>query len=353
MEQQPTRTDRRTVMHGLVTAAASVALLGTATTSAAAQETIELDGYTEGWEGLAPDSIADETNPTLELESGVEYTIVWHNQDGRAHNVVIEDEDGENLVRTDIITDGTQEVTFTATEEMVSYYCEVHPSTMRGDVEVSASQSTETPTSTPESTETPTPEPTETPTPEETPSGEVHEVSMVTEGEDYYFDPIGLHVEPGDTVRWVNDSGSHSATAYEDRIPDGATAFDSGILNEEGAEFEQTLSTEGTTDYFCTPHKSLDMVGRVVVGEPGGPAEGSMPPDGDVPESGRITDEESVAYSDFQSSATDTPTPTESGGDDGGDGGDESTEASGPGFSVGTALAALGGGALLRRFRDE
>ncbi|WP_115864529.1 MULTISPECIES: plastocyanin/azurin family copper-binding protein [Halobacteriales] len=142
----------------------------------------------------------------------------------------------------------------------------------------------------------------------DTPSnGDTTTILMVTEGSDYYFDPIGLFVESGETITFEIDSGSHSATAYKKgngqasvtRIPDGAEAFDSGILSEQGATFEHTFETAGTHDYYCTPHKSLDMVGRIVVGEPGGPAEGSMPPDGDVPESQTIVDQGAVSYSDF------------------------------------------------------
>lgn len=142
----------------------------------------------------------------------------------------------------------------------------------------------------------------------DTPSnGDADTVLMITENSEYYFDPIGLFVESGDTVTFEIDSGTHSATAYEEgngqasvtRIPDGAEAFDSGILSEQGATFEYTFETTGTYDYFCTPHKSLGMVGRIVVGEPGGPAEGSMPPDGDVPASQTIVDQGAVMYSDF------------------------------------------------------
>lgn len=142
----------------------------------------------------------------------------------------------------------------------------------------------------------------------DTPSnGDTNTVLMATEGSDYYFDPIGLLVESGATITFEIDSGSHSATAYKKgngqasvtRIPDGAEAFDSGILSEQGATFEHTFETTGTYDYFCTPHKSLDMVGRIVVGEPGGPAEGNMPPDGNVPESQTIVDQGAVSYSDF------------------------------------------------------
>lgn len=138
-------------------------------------------------------------------------------------------------------------------------------------------------------------------------TGDSNTVLMVTEGSQYYFDPIGLLVGSGDTVTFKIQSGSHSATAYQKgngpasvtRIPDGAQAFDSGILSEQGATFEHTFDTTGTFDYYCIPHKSLGMIGRIVVGEPSGPAEGSMPPDGMVPKSGTIVDKGVVRYNDF------------------------------------------------------
>ena len=153
----------------------------------------------------------------------------------------------------------------------------------------------------------------------------VYEVEMRTEGSEYLFDPIGLHVEPGDTVRWVNASGSHSATAYaednggasERRIPEGAEPWNSGIFTEAGATFEYTFEEEGTYDYFCIPHKSLGMVGRIVCGEPGGPAEESDNPDagnipsGEFPSSDAVVENEVLAY---------PYDPSEAGG--GGDGGE-------------------------------
>ena len=101
-----------------------------------------------------------------------------------------------------------------------------------------------------------------------------------------YFDPVGLAVDPGTTVRFEVESGSHSATAYEDRIPAAATPFDSGTLSE-GA-FEHAFETPGTYDYHCVPHESMGMTGRIVVGEPGGPAEATPIPEGDVPDGDEI-----------------------------------------------------------------
>ncbi|MDS0296614.1 plastocyanin/azurin family copper-binding protein [Halogeometricum luteum] len=138
-------------------------------------------------------------------------------------------------------------------------------------------------------------------------TGNSNTVLMVTEGSQYYFDPIGLFVETGDTVSFKIRSGNHSATAYQKgngpasvtRIPDGAQAFDSGTLSERGATFQHTFETTGTFDYYCIPHKTLGMVGRIVVGKPRGPAEENMPPDGNVPKSGTIVDNGLVSYSEF------------------------------------------------------
>jgi len=109
-----------------------------------------------------------------------------------------------------------------------------------------------------------------------------------------YFDPIGLHVEPGTTVRFELAAGAHSATAYENRIPADASTFDSGVISSGG--FEYTFEEPGTYDYYCIPHKSVGMVGRIVVGSPGGPAEASPIPDGDVPESDAIVEQGAIAY---------------------------------------------------------
>lgn len=107
-----------------------------------------------------------------------------------------------------------------------------------------------------------------------------------------YFDPIGLFVEPGTTVRFAIAEGSHSATAYESRVPDGATAFDTGVISSGSVSV--TFDTPGTYDYYCLPHESLGMVGRIVVGSPGGPAEDSSIPAGDVPDSDTIVERGTV-----------------------------------------------------------
>jgi plastocyanin len=95
-----------------------------------------------------------------------------------------------------------------------------------------------------------------------------------TDGSHVWFDPIGVHVEPGQTIKWINlDPGnSHTATAYHPknfdrplRIPRGAEPWTSDYLlpNET---FSVTLIVEGVYDFFCVPHEHAGMVGRIVVG---------------------------------------------------------------------------------------
>lgn len=129
-------------------------------------------------------------------------------------------------------------------------------------------------------------------------------VEMKTEGEAQFFDPIGLFVEPGTTVTFENVSGFHNSESYDNRIPSAAGTWSTAV----GETGEHTFDEPGTYDYYCQPHKTLGMVGRLVVGEPGGPAEGSMPPDGDVPDSQTIVDQGRVGYDAFGSGGGgDTP----------------------------------------------
>lgn len=97
-------------------------------------------------------------------------------------------------------------------------------------------------------------------------------------GSRVWFDPIGLYVEPGTTVRWIVRDNVHTTTAYHPsndqhslRIPEGATPWDSGFLVNPGDHFEVKLTVPGVYDYYCMPHEAAGMVGRIVVGEAGGP----------------------------------------------------------------------------------
>ncbi|TVR54656.1 MAG: hypothetical protein EA426_16730 [Spirochaetaceae bacterium] len=89
-----------------------------------------------------------------------------------------------------------------------------------------------------------------------------------------YNDPIGIHVEPGTTIRFVNATGMHSATTYHPdngrdlRIPPDAESWDSGLITRRNSTFEVTLTVEGVYDYYCVPHEAMGHVGRIIVGDP-------------------------------------------------------------------------------------
>lgn len=116
----------------------------------------------------------------------------------------------------------------------------------------------------------------------------VVEVRLVSNygGGQVFFDPIGVFIEKGQKVRWVSAMTGGSVFAYhpendnhELRIPENARPFNSGemplVRGPHGRwdVFEWTFDVEGTYDYYSRHHEILGMVGRVVVGRPGGPAE--------------------------------------------------------------------------------
>lgn len=197
----------------LKAAAATGALAGLNATVLAqdggGEEVILLGGYTPGWEayrlpgGQEPEGTA---NPTLTLEAGTTYTLMWQNEDGVAHNFAIQDSEGNNLevleplgveaeafeqlnqtatdqnVTLEVsdgnvtgvsnVTDGNatettaaegqetpslvaktetiseegavQAVRFEASQEMAQYICLVHPNSMVGDVELEGGAQTTT-----------------------------------------------------------------------------------------------------------------------------------------------------------------------------------------------------------------
>ena len=103
-------------------------------------------------------------------------------------------------------------------------------------------------------------------------------VGLRTSGGNFRFDPVGLRIEPGTDVIFLNMGDFHTATAFHPdyghllggdvplRIPDGAEPWHSGMLGlTDGTQFEHTFAVEGVYDYFCQPHYGFGMVGRIIV----------------------------------------------------------------------------------------
>jgi len=94
------------------------------------------------------------------------------------------------------------------------------------------------------------------------------------------FEPV-----VGEAVVWHNTgSRTHTVTAYESAIPDGATFFTSGGFESteaardawlqrasggiaSGETFKVTFEVPGTYNYFCIPHEKAVMVDEFTVVE--------------------------------------------------------------------------------------
>lgn len=98
--------------------------------------------------------------------------------------------------------------------------------------------------------------------------GEEEVTVVVGAGDDgLQFDPPAVLVDPGTTVVWEwTGVGSHNVV--HEPPEDGEVAFESELVGEEGATFEQTFddAEEAIYRYFCEPHRSVGMKGAVSVG---------------------------------------------------------------------------------------
>lgn len=69
-------------------------------------------------------------------------------------------------------------------------------------------------------------------------------------------------VNVGDTITWVPTSKGHNVEMVAG--PEGAELPKKSKMNKE---FSMTFETPGIYYYWCTPHKSMGMIGLVIVGD--------------------------------------------------------------------------------------
>ena len=73
-----------------------------------------------------------------------------------------------------------------------------------------------------------------------------------------------VKIDVGDTVFWeATDKGHNVEFISKNGVPEGVDKFKSKINKD--AEF--TFTVPGIYAYWCTPHKSMGMIGFVVVGD--------------------------------------------------------------------------------------
>jgi plastocyanin len=81
------------------------------------------------------------------------------------------------------------------------------------------------------------------------------------------FEAAELYVAPGTTVNFVWDSDNHNVVV--DSQPDGGEWEGHEPLENEGFEYSHTFEKLGEYDYYCAPHRSSGMVGKIIVNESG------------------------------------------------------------------------------------
>ena len=69
-------------------------------------------------------------------------------------------------------------------------------------------------------------------------------------------------VDIGDTIFWKSTDKGHNVEFIKGGVPAGVDKFKSKISKDT----EYTFTVPGIYAYWCTPHKSMGMIGFVVVG---------------------------------------------------------------------------------------
>ena len=73
-----------------------------------------------------------------------------------------------------------------------------------------------------------------------------------------------VRINAGDTVFWEStDKGHNVEFISKNGVPEGVGKFKSKVSKD--AEF--TFSVPGIYAYWCTPHKTMGMIGFVIVGD--------------------------------------------------------------------------------------
>ena len=70
-----------------------------------------------------------------------------------------------------------------------------------------------------------------------------------------------VKVDVGDSVFWKSTDSSHNVEFIKDGVPEGVGKFKSKL--SEDTQYKFTIP--GIYAYWCTPHKSMGMIGFVIV----------------------------------------------------------------------------------------
>ncbi len=95
------------------------------------------------------------------------------------------------------------------------------------------------------------------------PAATVTAHNRTPDGQTMGFAPALVAVAPGAVVGFRHADRGHDVNSFDSMRPAGTAAFGGGI----GEAFDVTFDTPGTYGYFCRPHRSMGMMGLVLVGD--------------------------------------------------------------------------------------
>ena len=81
------------------------------------------------------------------------------------------------------------------------------------------------------------------------------------DGQKMVYSEDVVHVDVGDTVTWLPATKGHNVEFIS--VPEG---FGIPKKSKLGKEYSMTFDIPGIYLYQCTPHKSMGMIGLVIVG---------------------------------------------------------------------------------------
>ena len=81
--------------------------------------------------------------------------------------------------------------------------------------------------------------------------------------ENMVFSKKIVKIEAGDTVYWKSTKPGHNVEFIKNGVPDGVDKFRSALSKDTEYKFE----IPGIYAYWCTPHKTMGMIGFVIVGD--------------------------------------------------------------------------------------
>jgi pseudoazurin len=71
-----------------------------------------------------------------------------------------------------------------------------------------------------------------------------------------------VRIDAGNTVFWKSVDKGHNVEFIKGGVPEGVEKFKSKLSQDT----EYTFTIPGIYAYWCTPHKSMGMIGFVIVG---------------------------------------------------------------------------------------